>query len=61
MHGLESSPFYSERNLVSTEQLDLQHILAVDPNNSGDGVLERLELQLVWLANEVCYRFFSSV
>lgn len=33
--------FNSERNSVSTEQLDLQHILAMDPNNSGDGVLER--------------------
>lgn len=44
---------------MSTEQLDLQHILAMDPNNSWDGVLERLELQLVWLIIEICYSFIQ--
>lgn len=45
---------------MSIEQLDLQCILAVDPNNSWDYVLERLELHLAWLSIGLCYSFLQN-
>lgn len=42
---------------MSTEQLGLQCILAVDPNNSWDSVVERLEGQLAWQIIELCSSF----
>lgn len=42
---------------MPTEQLYLQRILAMDADNSWDGVLERLKLQSAWLTIELCYSF----
>lgn len=44
---------------MSTEQLGLQCILAMDPNNSWDGVVERPEGQLAWLTIELCSSFLA--
>lgn len=44
---------------MPTEQLDLQRILAMDADNSWDGVLERLKPQPAWLTIELCYSFLQ--